>query len=229
MVFGFLFMMLSSTMFGFVLQVRAFYCPFVTTIETTLHSPGELRVVNSMGQVTGLVDGKVVNAIPVSTYLDGTVTLSFPKDSYSYDVRGISTGLYGLTVTAITKQGNITVTAKSVSISLNEVHRYTVYWVALSQRKQGVTAKTDLNADGAFEGNFRPNIEVTIDGSVVAISMTDPNMDGTVDILDITLVALAFGTKQADPRWNSSADLDNNGVIDILDVFAVARDYGKMV
>jgi hypothetical protein len=56
---------------------------------------------------------------------------------------------------------------------------------------------------------------------------TDLNMDGTVNILDITVVAKAYGTKLGDEKWNPAADLDRNGIINILDISKVARDYGK--
>lgn len=56
---------------------------------------------------------------------------------------------------------------------------------------------------------------------------TDLNSDGTVNILDITVVAKAYGTKPGDERWNQTADLDKNGAVDILDISEVARDYGK--
>jgi hypothetical protein len=57
----------------------------------------------------------------------------------------------------------------------------------------------------------------------------DINEDHVVNILDVFIVALAFGAKPGDTNWDIKADLDANGVIDILDVFAVARDYGKTV
>lgn len=59
--------------------------------------------------------------------------------------------------------------------------------------------------------------------------ITDLNNDGTVNILDVTIVATAFRTKPGDERWNETADLDKNGVINILDVAMVARDCGKPV
>jgi hypothetical protein len=58
---------------------------------------------------------------------------------------------------------------------------------------------------------------------------TDLNDDGFLDILDVFVVANAYGSKQGDPSWNATADLDKNGVVNILDVFAIARDYGKIV
>jgi hypothetical protein len=58
---------------------------------------------------------------------------------------------------------------------------------------------------------------------------TDLNKDGSVNILDIFIIAKAFGSKPGDPNWNAVADLNKDNVTNILDVFAVARDYGKTV
>jgi len=57
----------------------------------------------------------------------------------------------------------------------------------------------------------------------------DLNGDGTVNILDISIVALAFGTKEGDTNYDPIADLDNNKEINIIDVSIVAMDYGKTV
>jgi hypothetical protein len=58
---------------------------------------------------------------------------------------------------------------------------------------------------------------------------SDLNGDGTVNILDISLVAKAYSSKQGDTSWNEIADLNNDGMINILDISLVARDYGKTV
>jgi hypothetical protein len=58
---------------------------------------------------------------------------------------------------------------------------------------------------------------------------SDLNRDGKVNILDITMVARAYGAKPGDPNWNPIADLDKNGIVNILDISMVARDYGKTV
>jgi len=57
--------------------------------------------------------------------------------------------------------------------------------------------------------------------------LSDLNHDGLVNILDVTIVAKAYGSKPGDPNWNVIADLDGNGIIDILDISKVAKDYGK--
>jgi PKD repeat protein len=62
-----------------------------------------------------------------------------------------------------------------------------------------------------------------------AVSRCDLNHDGIVNILDITIVAKAYGSTPGDPNWDANADSDNNSVINILDISMVARDYGKTV
>jgi hypothetical protein len=55
----------------------------------------------------------------------------------------------------------------------------------------------------------------------------DLNNDGKVDILDIALVARAFGSYPGHPRWNPICDINRSGIVDIVDMAMVAKDYGK--
>jgi len=59
--------------------------------------------------------------------------------------------------------------------------------------------------------------------------ITDIDGNGVVDILDIALVARAWGSTPGDPRWDPRCDINGNGKVDILDLALVARDYGKKV
>jgi hypothetical protein len=61
----------------------------------------------------------------------------------------------------------------------------------------------------------------------VDFAAEDLNFDGVVDILDVAIVARAFGTKPGDPNWNLIADLDKNGMVNIVDVAKVAKEFGK--
>jgi hypothetical protein len=60
---------------------------------------------------------------------------------------------------------------------------------------------------------------------VKQVIAADINGDGKVNILDITLVAQAWGSHPGEPRWNPKCDLDGNGVINIIDITMVAREY----
>lgn len=53
----------------------------------------------------------------------------------------------------------------------------------------------------------------------------DINGDGKVNIIDLTIVALAFGSHPGHPRWNPLCDLDGNNLINIVDLMLVAREY----
>jgi hypothetical protein len=58
---------------------------------------------------------------------------------------------------------------------------------------------------------------------------TDLNKDGIVNIIDITIIAVAFGSRPRALNWNTIADIDKNGWINILDMARVARDFGKTI
>jgi len=88
--------------------------------------------------------------------------------------------------------------------------------------------------------NYTINVEATpvpeetnladnymIDGHVKIKIPGDINGDGTVDIKDIAIVAIAFGSFPGHPRWNPQADLYKDGKIDIRDIAIVARNFGK--
>jgi hypothetical protein len=81
-------------------------------------------------------------------------------------------------------------------------------------------------------GKSRPIGIVT--SSPTAVTMlsqlrSDLNGDGTVNILDIFIVAQAFGSKPEDSNWSAVADLNKDNTVNILDIFAVAWDLGKTV
>jgi len=61
------------------------------------------------------------------------------------------------------------------------------------------------------------------------IIVSDLNRDGIVNILDISIVAMAFGSTPGDTNWNVIADLNNDEIVNILDISTIAKDYGKTV
>lgn len=57
----------------------------------------------------------------------------------------------------------------------------------------------------------------------------DLNYDGTVDIFDLTVAALAFGSAPSDPNWNADADLNSDNIIDIFDLVVIALHFGETI
>lgn len=56
---------------------------------------------------------------------------------------------------------------------------------------------------------------------------TDLNGDGKVDIKDVYVVGIAFGTEPGDKRWDPIADVNGDGVVNIMDAAIVTKDFGK--
>ena len=55
----------------------------------------------------------------------------------------------------------------------------------------------------------------------------DCNGDGIVDIMDMALVASAFGSYPGHPRWDDRADEHRNSIIDVFDLVTVALHLGE--
>jgi parallel beta-helix repeat protein len=67
------------------------------------------------------------------------------------------------------------------------------------------------------------------DGTIEVVEPGNPdvNGDGIVDIVDVVIVALAFGSEPGDPNWNPVADLNGDSIVDIVDIVLVAIHFGE--
>lgn len=88
----------------------------------------------------------------------------------------------------------------------------------------------DANCDGIGDTPY------VIDGNNVdnhplmkpyAGVLGDINGDRKVNILDIVIVALAFGSQPGDANWNPIADMNKDGKVNILDIVLVAIHFGE--
>jgi D-alanyl-D-alanine-carboxypeptidase/D-alanyl-D-alanine-endopeptidase len=104
---------------------------------------------------------------------------------------------------------------------------------------ENITTTSEPEIDHVYSqvGNYPVTLQVsdeyglknTVRKSVTVTFRTDLNKDGKVNIQDISIVAVAYGSLPGIPKWNEQADIDKNGVINIVDISTVARDYGKTV
>jgi len=78
-----------------------------------------------------------------------------------------------------------------------------------------------------YEGSLGVLTEDVMTSKILYIPTCDLNVDGIVNVIDLAIVAKAFGSYAEHPRWNPKADVDKNGVVDILDIVRLAKDFGK--
>ena len=127
--------------------------------------------------------------------------------------------------------------ASSTITSVNSVHLSAASATGVAPAENGTLATVKFEVVAAkssviklmdvilFDSRATPLPVITVDGRVVATLLlaVDVNQDGTVNILDLTLVAQNFGT--ANPR----TDVNGDGIVNILDMVLVAQNFGKVI
>jgi hypothetical protein len=181
-------------------------------------SPVELRIYDSKGRVTGLVNGEIKEEIPNSMYdKENEVALIFDAtDTYRYKVIGTGNGTYGMEVTSAKEGDAKTFKANDVPITPKSIQQFDVDWDALSNDK-GVTINIDSNGDGKFD-------ETINSGANFTEYNCDINSDGVVNILDLVIVSKSFG-KDVN---NAKADVNKDGIVDVLDLNIVGQHLGEV-
>jgi len=65
------------------------------------------------------------------------------------------------------------------------------------------------------------------DGTVLVTIPGDLDGNFTVQLVDLVVLAQAYGSKPGDGNWNPNADIDGNGIVGLTDLVIMARNYGK--
>jgi len=158
-----------------------------------LRSPGELRVYDDVGRVTGMVNGALREEIPDSLYdaEEHAVVLFSPSDAYYCNVVGTDTGTYGLEATSINDGRATTLTATDMVTAPGAVHRYTVDWSKRDEGEHGVLVQIDSDGNGAFEETIAAGLNIL--GSPLPVP-SGPEGEKTGSHLPITIITLTVGT-----------------------------------
>ncbi|MFX0050929.1 MAG: PKD domain-containing protein, partial [Candidatus Hermodarchaeota archaeon] len=173
-------------------------CALTKAFWSWLESPGELRVYNPQGQVTGIVDGEIKNEIQNSIYFNQSVVVLAPIGTLKYEVFGIEDGSYSLEVRSVTGQDINAFIAIEIPTQANTIHEYTIDWNALSQGEKGVTLQIDADGDGVFEKILSVDSELTYDefmSLVETISKKIPSFSVLIGLMSLSILVI-FVTKK---------------------------------
>ena len=148
-----------QAVYDYLADIDTWLDSFVTVITLgLLHSPGEFRVYDSQGRVTGLVDGQIREEIPNSMYADETVLIFSSTGFYRYQVVGTDQGTYGLEIVSIEGEDISSLGVTSVPIVSGEVHQYTVESDAFSDGQAVVIIEKDFDNDDEFDDIIETSI-----------------------------------------------------------------------
>jgi len=114
-----------------------------------------------------------------------------------------------------------------ITITINPREKITGTYVwntsSMQPGRYSLTVRSELVTEEVNASN-----NIFINGPFTLTMLTDLDMNGAVNILDIAVAAKSYGARLGDEGWNKEADLDDNGIINIVDIASVARDFGKV-
>jgi hypothetical protein len=112
--------------------------------------------------------------------------------------------------------------------SLGNMQWNQTYGGELSQIGYAVVQTVDGGYAMAGYSNYyiSPSYGV-VDFWLVKVCVGDVNGDGLINVIDLTLVSLAYGSFEGEPDYNPDADLNSDGIVDMKDMATVARNLGK--
>lgn len=142
------------------LMAPTYIVPDSVTIST-VYSPVELRIYDSHGNVTGMIDGIPLEEIPNSICLDDTIVIFSPEDAYRYVLVGTQEGVYGFNVMSIGDGNVMEFSAFAIDILPSAVHQFHIDWDSLSEGGEGVTVQIDSDGDGVFERTVTADADFT--------------------------------------------------------------------
>lgn len=134
----------------------------------------------------------------------------------------------------VRNEGNATVILELTTANWNPQNAPEYLYFSTTPDHETIEAKKvaevtlTLHADPNTKNISSFSFDINFEGKNPSTPLpSDVNKDGIVDLLDLVIVARAFGSRLGDEEWNDIADIDKNGCVDLKDLVTLARDYGK--
>jgi len=183
----------------------------------------------------GLTDNITQNVAVYTTVPIHDIAVIHVETNSSWAYRG---NLIEITAIVV-NEGNI-VEKFNVTIYYNETEIVTFGDIYLSAG-ENLTLTFTWNTSSVIPGSYVIYVvtsivemeediadNIFIDGEI-SIVFIDVNGDGKVDIMDIAIVAKAFGSDPTLPNWDPRADLNGDRKVDIMDIAMVAIHFGEIL
>jgi parallel beta-helix repeat protein len=170
----------------------------------------DVAVINVAVSTTKAYEGDTVN-ITVTAENQGTYSETFDVTaSYENTTLAILGTVGTQQVTDLAAGQEITLTFSWNTAEVQPCVNYTIK----------AEASTVPNESDTEDNTFT-------DGTVKVKVLGDVNGDGSVDVSDLTIVSIAYGSFEGEPDYNPDADLNKDGIVDMKDLATVARNLGR--
>jgi uncharacterized protein YfaS (alpha-2-macroglobulin family) len=155
------------------------------------------------------------------------VAIMTGKESYTVEEN--------VTITGDVTLNNIKLPQALVALEVQDPNAIPVIVRVLETDSQGEYALTFPISPTSALGMYTAFASTTYNESTAAaetsfalqpsMSSADINQDGTVNILDLAIVARAWGSYPGHPHWDPRCDVNGDSKINIIDITLVAKEY----
>jgi len=111
-----------------------------------------------------------------------------------------------------------------VDLPSNATATLTFDWTPMAVAVYRLKVEVTVLPDETYPADNNVTCSVAVKVKMVG----DVNGDGCVDIGDIAMAALAYGSYPCHPRWNNQADVNRDGRVDIQDLAVIAQRFGSV-
>jgi len=163
------------------------------------------------------------NLVEASTLV---VTVTVGRSTYA---PGETIEIYGEAT-----QADVPVAGALVAVEVQDPKKTPLVIRVLETDADGLYSLSFRLPTGSPVGTYSVHASASYEGQEAVVDATfqvkqeisaDINGDGKVNILDVALVALAWGSYPGHSRWDPRCDLDGNELINIIDIALVAVEY----
>jgi thermitase len=176
--------------------------------------PRDVAIISVTSSATEVYEGQIVN-ITIVAKNEGNITETFDVAAY-----------YGASVIGTQNVANLTAGA-NVTLTFN--------WDTSSAKPSLISYMIKAIA-ASVPGEIDTADNTYFDGYVKVKMVGDVNGDGIIDIVDVVIAAIIFGSAAEDDpetpwdetrNWNPVMDLNEDGIIDIVDLVIIGVNFGK--
>jgi len=162
-------------------------------------------------------DIAIANLVPPKTVVGQGYSMDI---TVTVENQGDYTETFNITIYANTTA----ITTRTVTLTNGDSATITFIWDTTNVTLGNYVIKAVATT---VPGEIDTDDNALINGTVYVGIVGDINADGKVNMRDIGICCMAYGSYPGYPKWNPNADINGDGKIDMRDIGITCTNYGK--